>query len=340
MKPLHDLTPIGRGRRLRPVASDVLAAYGIRDAVLRQLTEASNIIFRVSTQDGSRFALRMTAPKSCHGPAEIQSEIAWMRALMRDTDLGVPEPIARRDGAYVTEVSAPGAMEPVSCALYRWVPGVMLVERMTNENVTKLGELMARLHEHSAGFVPPKGFRIRRYTSVFPYADPSFPQVEPLVLFDGGANAPLSDAQRDVYRDALDIVEGHVQELISETEEIRVIHGDLHVWNVKVSRDRLYALDFEDMMWGHPMQDIATTLYYFRWRDTYPRMRSAFFQGYTSVSPWPERREGQLEALIMGRMLLLANYVATSQDSEDVAFAPEYLSRTEQRLHAFLDSVR
>jgi len=340
MKPLHELTPIGRARRLRPIAADVASAYGIRDAALRQLTEASNTIFRVSAASGEHYVLRMTAPKSCHGPAEIRSEIAWLRALAQDTDLGIPAPIPRCDGAYVTEVDVPGAVEPICCALYRWVPGVMLVERMTEANVRRLGELMARLHEHAAGFVPPEGFRIRRYTSVFPYTDPSFPQVEPVILFDRGANAPLTGAQRDVYQDALDIIEGHVEELISEANEIRVVHNDLHVWNVKVFRTRLYALDFEDMMWGHPMQDIATTLYYFRWRDVYPAMLAAFRCGYTSVRPWPERRDGQLEALIMGRMLLLANYVATSQDSEDIALAPEYLSRTEQRLREFLHSVR
>jgi len=339
MRPLHELTPIGRGRRLRPAAVDVLSAYGIEGPVLRQLTEASNIIFRVETPYAGNYVLRITAPKSCHGPAEIRSEIAWLRALVRDTDLGIPEPIARRDGEYVSEVVAPGRSESLSCALYRWVPGEMLEKRMTERNVRNMGELMARLHEHAAGFVPPESFRIRRYASVFPYANPSFPQVEPVVLFDRGPDAPLTNAQRRVYRRALDEVEDHVTQLVSETDETRVIHNDLHVWNVKVDGDRLYALDFEDMMWGHPMQDVATTLYYFRWRDTYPMLRDAFRQGYTSVRPWPERREGQLEALIMGRMLLLANYVTTSQDAEDRAFAPEYLARTEMRLRRFLGAL-
>jgi len=338
MRPLHELTPIGRGRRLRPVAADILSAYGIERPVLRQLTEASNIIFRIETQSAGNYVLRITAPKSCHGPAEIQSEISWLRALVRDTDLGIPEPIARQDGGYVSEVVAPGTCESLYCALYRWVPGEMLEKRMTERNVRNMGELMARLHEHAAGFSPPEGFRIRRYTSVFPYSDRSFPQVEPVVLFDRGASAPLTNAQRSVYRRALDIVEGHVNELSSETDEIRVIHNDLHVWNVKVAGDRLFALDFEDMMWGHPIQDVATTLYYFRWREPYPMLQDAFAKGYTSVRPWPERCEGQLEALIMGRMLLLANYVTTSRDAEDRAFAPEYLARTDRRLRRFLDA--
>lgn len=339
MNPLHELTPIGRGRRLRPVAAALLPEYGIERAKLNQLTDASNTIFRVSASSGERYVLRMTAAKSCHGPAEVLSEIAWLRALQRDTSLGIPEPIARLDGTYVTEVDAAGATEPLCCALYRWVPGVMLVERMTGDNIHRLGTLMARLHEHAGSFVEPEGFRIRCYASVFPYADPSFPQVEPIILFERGSDAVLTGAGRDVYRRALDVIEAHVAKLVAETGETRVIHNDLHMWNVKVDRTRLYALDFEDMMWGHPMQDIATTLYYFRWRDAYPMYLDAFRGGYTDVRAWPEQCDGQLEALIMGRMLLLANYVAASQDAEDIAFAPEYLSRGETRLRQFLAAL-
>jgi Ser/Thr protein kinase RdoA (MazF antagonist) len=339
MKPLHELTPIGRGRRLRPVATDLLSKYDIEHAQLRQLTEASNTIFRVVAPNGDRYVLRMTAPKSCHGPAEIRSEIAWLRALKHDTDIGIPEPIARQDGTYVTEVDVAGATEPIYCALYRWVPGVMLVEQMTDVNMHRLGDLMAQLHEHAASYVPPEGFHIRRYASVFPYADPSFSRVEPVILFDRGSSAPLTSAQHGVYQRALDVIEEHVVELVAQTAQTRVIHNDLHVWNVKVNHTRLYALDFEDMMWGHPMQDIATTLYYFRWRDAYPSLLDAFRRGYVGIRAWPEQCDGQLEALIMGRMLLLANYVATSQDAEDIAFAPEYLARANDRLRRFLAAL-
>ena len=119
---------------------------------------------------------------------------------------------------------------------------------------------------------------------------------------------------------------------------LRVIHNDLHMWNVKVDGDKLYALDFEDMMWGHPIQDIATTMYYFRWADTYETMLAAFRAGYQSVHVWPEDHEWQLETLMMGRLLLLANYLAVSEDSEDRAFAPQFLERAEGRFHTLLDS--
>ena len=338
MKPLHELTQIGRGRRLRPIAMKVLRKYGIEPSKLTQITDASNTIFRVSRKDGEDCVLRMTAPKSCHGADEIRSEVAWLHALDHDTDIGIPAPVPRLDGSYVTEVQISGETTPLGCAVYRWVPGQMLDDCLTEDNVRRLGKLMAQLHVHAAGFVPPADFHIRTFDSVFPYAVEGFAGREPIVLFNEGEQAPLTGEQRAIYQEVHQLVSQEIEVLMCRKIPLRVIHNDLHVWNVKVTRDRIYALDFEDMMWGHPIQDVATTLFYFRGPDNYEAMLAAFREGYESVSPWPEDHDGQLETLIMGRMLLLANYIAVSEDSEDRAFAPEYLSRCEGRLRDFLDA--
>jgi Ser/Thr protein kinase RdoA (MazF antagonist) len=338
-KPLNELTQVGRGRRLRPIATDLLGEYGMVPTRLKQITDASNTIFRVSSTGGNDFVLRMTAPKSCHGADEIRSEVAWLHAISQDTDIGVPAPVARVDGETVSEVAIPGEANPLCCAVYRWVPGVMLDDRLTEANVRRLGELMGRLHDHAAGFTPSPGFRIRVFDSVFPYAAEGFAGREPIVLFNDGATAPLTGKQRSVFRAAYQRVAEEIEGLMNKEDALRVIHNDLHVWNVKVDRDKLYALDFEDMMWGTPQQDIATTLYYFRWLDTFDVLRDAFQAGYESGRAWPEDHAGQLETLIMGRMLLLANYIAVSEDSEDRAFAPEYLERVEGRLRSYLDGT-
>ena len=341
MKPLHELTQIGRGRLLRPIAQQVLGdEYGIEPMKLQQITEASNTIFRVFIDGANDCVLRMTAPKSCHGADEIRSEIAWLHAIDEDTDIGVPAPVARLDGDYVSEVLIPGEKSPICSAVYSWVPCRMLDDRLTEDNVRRLGILMARLHEHAAGFAPPNGFLIRTYDSVFPYAAEGFAGLEPIVLFNEDAQALLTSEQREVYRDADQLVAQEVDDLMRREAPLRVIHNDLHMRNVKVDGDKLYALDFEDMMWGHPIQDIATTMYYFRWVDTYETMLAAFRSGYESVLEWPETHNGQLETLMMGRLLLLANYVAVSEDSEDRAFAPEYLSRVEGRLRATLAAMK
>jgi Ser/Thr protein kinase RdoA (MazF antagonist) len=81
VKPFHDLTHRGQARRLRPHAARVLRAFGIGSARLRDLPAATNVVFRVDCEDGRRFALRMTSPRSAHSVEIVRSEIAWIRAL-------------------------------------------------------------------------------------------------------------------------------------------------------------------------------------------------------------------------------------------------------------------
>lgn len=90
MKAFHDLTSLGQARRLQLHAERMLASFGVEPTALRQLTTASNVIFRIDTQDGRRLVLRMTSPKSAHSIDIVRSESTWIRALYQvpDVDTG------------------------------------------------------------------------------------------------------------------------------------------------------------------------------------------------------------------------------------------------------------
>ena len=69
---------------------------------------------------------------------------------------------------------------------------------------------------------------------------------------------------------------------------------------------------------------------------SYPELLEAFRTGYETVASWPDASAEELETLIIGRGILLANYVAVSEDPEDQAFAPTYLQRMDERIDRFL----
>jgi len=336
MKPFHELTFLGQARRLRPLALEVLREFGVSPRSMKQLTAATNTVFRVDQDAGAPLVLRMTSPRSCHTPDVIRSEVVWLHALSEETEIGLPEPVPTRDGDFVVSIRGEGVPGDRHCALFTWVPGAMLDDRLTLENVERHGQLNARLHEHGERFRPPAGFRIRTFDSAFPYSDPAFAGFEPIVLFDLDEDLMPPD-RLDVFRRARDRIESVIGRLFTETEP-QVIHNDLHVWNVKVTRSRIYALDFEDLLWGHPVQDLGTTLFYYQTNERHEDLIAAFRRGYESGRPWTESHAGDLDALIAGRSLLLANFVAASEDTNDRALAPTYLARTETRLRRFLDS--
>jgi Ser/Thr protein kinase RdoA (MazF antagonist) len=91
-------------------------------------------------------------------------------------------------------------------------------------------------------------------------------------------------------------------------------------------------LDFEDVMLGYPVQDIAITLYYGRQRDDYESLREAFAQGYTGIRMWPVDRDGRIETLMAARSVNFINYVARIDPSPH-----KYIEERCAELSIFLD---
>jgi Ser/Thr protein kinase RdoA (MazF antagonist) len=75
--------------------------------------------------------------------------------------------------------------------------------------------------------------------------------------------------------------------LYADADGLILIHGDLHYWNVHVHRGDLHVIDFEDVMLGYPMQDVAVTLSYGRQREGYEEWWAAFREGYARVHREP-----------------------------------------------------
>lgn len=328
MKTYFTLTVLGRARRLRALALNALTLYDLDVARLRLVTNDMNGIFRLDTRDGSKYILRVTAPEGAHRRDDVAAEMDWLAALARDTALSVPRPVPARDGSLVVEAGAPGVPEPRWCVIFTWVPGHNLAEAMTEPNVAGLGELMARLHAHALTYQPPAAYDLLHYDRVFPFD-------EPVVLFNERHAALFTPERYALYQQAIDWAQDSIDRLQISGEPMRLLHGDLHQWNVRLARGVLSPIDFEDLMWGWPVQDIATTLYYFP-RDTYPALRAAFQQGYTRHTPWPERHPGEIDSFIAARAVGLANFVLNDPNPEWKERAAKFMERTETRLRRLM----
>lgn len=110
MKRFEELTYIGQVRRLHRLAKTALRAYGlvsVRAKLIKYREHATT--FQIEALGGTnpnsrndryvydRYLLRI------HGPGyatatSIASELEWLMALCRDTDIAVPEPIPTLEG--------------------------------------------------------------------------------------------------------------------------------------------------------------------------------------------------------------------------------------------------
>ena len=303
MKPWDDLTEAGQFRRMRAVAQAALANYPIEPTRLTLVGGFTNVIYRVETADAT-YALRIDLFQD-HTDADAEIELGWIEALARDTDVNVGRPVRANDGCLYTYAGAAGVPDERRCTLFGWVPGRILADRLTPANLEHMGGLSAKLHEHGATWKPPSQPMAWDRTFYWPE------DVDPYVI-DEPEHAHHFDAPR---RSILDRAMAAVEPAFAELQgPCQIVHGDLHLENVHVSRSSLWAIDFEDVMWARPVQDVAVSLYYIRTEPEATVLRDAFRRGYESVREWPEQRPGQIEDFIAARELMFVNFVLNVLD--------------------------
>ena len=308
MKNWNDLTEQGQVRRLRKLAGLALEKYDVDVASLRLIAAHTNTLFRVNGHDGQKYALRISTPGE-HTLRDNQIELKWLDILSKQTNLPVPTPIHNRAGELITQMTMDGVEGERRCTLFEWVPGKPLADYLSPKTYRQFGELMARMHQFSETFFAntawPEHLRPMKWDRVFYYPD------EPNVLFDENYRNFFSAARLDLIQQVIEKVEPILAGLYTAQETPMIIHGDLHMWNVHYHRGNLYLIDFEDVMWGYPIQDIAITLGYGDDREDYLALRAAFREGYSSIRQWPGN-DATIAALDAARTVMFVNYVAHS----------------------------
>jgi Ser/Thr protein kinase RdoA (MazF antagonist) len=314
----------GQVGRLRRIGRSALATYGLEDARLTLQRHEQNTTFRVDERDG-RFLLRINRPQ-VHTPDTIGSEMAWLSALRRDTDLAVPEPVAARDGSLVVVAHDPGVPEPHACVLLRWLDGRFINQRLAPAHLWRVGALTGQLQEYAATWKPPAGFlrpRVDTLTNdakvdsiaqsaalarrgdhpTAEDADRALQLVEALVSTDDGA----------VFARALEVVWATTRTLANETGAFGLIHGDLHYENVLFHRGEARAIDFDDCGWGFHLYDLAVTLSELEDRPRYDQLRDALLEAYAQVRPVPDDHAIHVSALFVLRRMQILLWVLESR---------------------------
>jgi Ser/Thr protein kinase RdoA (MazF antagonist) len=321
----YDLTERGRARRLRAVVAVALEHYDLDVVRTRLITNETNGVFRIDTADGHKYVVRVGIGGDIgHSRETVAAETDWLVALDEESDVAVPVPLRTNTGGRFVTVAAQGVPESRNVVVFSWLSGRVLDERLTPDTLQAYGALAARLHLHGAGRSPSAGDALARYDRLVPFE-------EPVRLFDDPVLMP--PARWAVFEAARERVEGAIAGLQSHGP-MQLLHGDLHVWNVMVSRHGLAPFDFEDLMWGWPIQDIATALYYLWISPGFEDRLGDFRRGYEAVAPWPERTRGELDTFLMGRIMVLANGVAVAPEYRREA--DRYFARFEERLRRLL----
>ncbi len=288
---------------LRPVwelAERVVGDWQLERPVVKLLEHKKNVTFKVEETAGARnrYVLRVCDPDG-YGEAEIRSELRYLLALHQATGLVVPEPVRTRDGALLGRGEHAGLARPRWCALFRWVPGRMVEDTPAPALLERVGEISARLHAFSGEWLPPADFRRPRWDAagLFGSGDAGGGAVLP-----AGQGAPLvGDRARELVEEGAAVVRAAMRDLGEGRDVFGLIHKDLEPDNTLVDGDRVHAIDFADLGWGHFLYDIAASLLPLREKAGFAAMRQAFLRGYRRVRPLAAEHEALLETFLIAR---------------------------------------
>jgi Ser/Thr protein kinase RdoA (MazF antagonist) len=307
LKDFFALTRRGKVQRLRKAMWKALAHYDIQPTGLKLLGTDTNIMMRVNTESGTPYVLRLAIP-GWRTELDNLSEMIWLDAL-KETDIGAPIPYATKEGKWLVYETAEGLPCEYRMCLQSWVYGKPLEAHLTPENLFRMGQLFARIHNFSATFTPPDVFSTRKMAHYLS-------RDEQYALFD----EKNRDAHPKVDWAFIDTVDEKVMAAFkrryADPDGLRVIHNDLWHGNLHIYRGKLLPFDFEDTLWGYPVQDIAMAIHDLDDdgpRDQFEPLFAQFKAGYTSLAAWPERYEDEMNHFRAGRMLWVANWVLEHQ---------------------------
>ncbi|MFX0078591.1 MAG: phosphotransferase enzyme family protein [Candidatus Hermodarchaeota archaeon] len=290
MKPYDDLSYRGLISRLRKQAQAALEAYGLTKAKVKFLNYSGNTAYQIDTRnisppepaDGryweNHYFLRLHQWRYQTFEA-IQSEMQWLGALCRDTELVVPEPVPTQDGTFVTITAVPGIPEPQYATLLRWVKGRELTKNIQSQHFHALGRMIATLHNHTSQWQPPKGFYRQQHDWDGLFWDGGLFRFPARELW---ANIPKK------YQDPFTKITTRVREVMEilgkGPDVYGLIHADLYIdGNVLWNRGEIRPVDFDDTAFGYWIDDLAVPLSAWQDNEVKGELKAALLKGYQEL---------------------------------------------------------
>ncbi len=347
METFTQLNYSGQIRRARDLAQAALTYYDLGNGRLSLLTHRANTIFQVHATrkiedlageeldrvEKSRYMLRLYTT-SFPPENQVISELLWLSALRKETELVVPEPVPARDGSLLTRVAVEGIPEVAHCVVFRWVDGRFVDSGLTPTKMERVGMFMARLHQHAEKFTPPASFERPRWQWQWVFGKNTV--LDPEFIANRGQYLLPKDAL-PIFTATAEKVGVTMRAMPRDAVHYGLVHFDLQQTNYLFYKDEVRAIDFEDCCWNHYLFDMAITLSGVMGRSDEEALRAAFFEGYTRMRALPPRYEEWLNVFTAQRLIKRINYLLRLDIPENKALAPAWIESTLSRLKRFIE---
>jgi Ser/Thr protein kinase RdoA (MazF antagonist) len=278
----------------------------VAGATARLINHSENQTFQLDTPAQGSFTLRVHRT-GYQSRASIESELAWLMALRRDTALSIPEPLPGRDGSLLQSFDTPqGARMAV---LFRHVPGS---EPQPDSNLgdlfVKLGACAATLHNHVSAWQRPPGFERQVW------------QAATILDSDGPwGDWRMAPGVNKRNRAVLDRVDSALWLRLAaygtSPDRYGLIHADMRLGNLLVDGDKVTLIDFDDCGFCWFTYDFAAAISFHETNPAVPALKAAWLAGYQSVRPLSPEDLAVIDAMVMLRRMALLAWIGSHAET-------------------------
>jgi Ser/Thr protein kinase RdoA (MazF antagonist) len=305
------------------VAGRALAEYDVKAYTLTFIRHSDNVTFKVEGPGWGAYLLRIHVPVTramgAHGAdsGAVNSELLWLEALSRDTDLVLQKPVRNRAGALVTQVPAENAALPVNCTLLHWVDGQPYHRGLESEQTARqIGEILAELHIHASRWEIPEGFKRPKRNAA--YFEEALRGIQP-ALEDGR----ISPADYSELETSMTLLAETLRSLDEGRQTHGIVHADTHKGNMLYHDGEIRLIDFSFCAFGNYMFDLGICF-----SDMKESLHRAFLEGYQSLRALPDGHRRLVEGFFVGSMVgTLSHWVANPHAQEMLAVKVPQIAR-------------
>jgi Ser/Thr protein kinase RdoA (MazF antagonist) len=296
----------GAGVAEAELASAALARYATDPSSgLEFVRHGENTTYRVLRPEGD-WALRIGRP-GYQSIDAIRSEVWWMRSL-NEAGVTTPAVIRGQDGDIVQLV--PHRDGSVRAAIaFTWVEGLPLPEVDSLGAWKRLGEIMARIHEHGRRWRRPQGFVRPAWDAEALVGDsPRWGNPFPRGVWSAEEVRPLRDARAAVRKRLCSLGQGE--------DRYGLIHADLGFENVLVRPGgSTVVIDFDDSGPSWYLYDLASALYPFEDEPGFAERRQALVADYLAARSLSDEYVQELPTFLMARRLATLGWTFTRAET-------------------------
>lgn len=272
----------------------------------RLINHSENQTFQIDTARQGSFTLRVHRT-GYQSRDSIESELAWLTALRRDTALRIPEPVRGRDGRLLQGFETPNG--PRMAVLFRHIPGS---EPQPDSNLgdlfVTLGTYAATMHNHVTTWQRPPGFE-RQIWQAATILDSDAPWGDWRV-------APGVNANNRPILDRLDsALWARLAAYGTSPDRYGLIHADMRLGNLLVDGDSVTLIDFDDCGFCWFAYDFAAAISFHETNPAIPALKSAWLEGYQTVRTLNAEDVAAIDAMVMLRRMALLAWIGSHAET-------------------------